>query len=71
MTDSEEAWTSCRLRLACLYLSCEDATEADDDQDIKDSWSHNSPHAHVSLCDKHPYKEQSKQRGKKIREISL
>lgn len=38
----------------CLYLSCKDATEADDDQHVKDSWSHDSPYTHVSLCDKHP-----------------
>lgn len=38
----------------CVYLACEDATEANDDQDIKDSWSHNCPHTHISLCDKHP-----------------
>lgn len=42
-----------KLACLCLYLSCEDATEANDDQDIEHSWSHNSPHAHISLCDKH------------------
>lgn len=37
-----------------VYLSSEDATEANDDQDVKDSWSHDSSHTNVSFCDKHP-----------------
>lgn len=36
------------------YLSGEDATEADDDQDVKDGRSHNSSHTHISFCDEHP-----------------
>ncbi len=43
-----------------LYLSREDATDADDDQDVKDSRSHDSSHTHVSLCDKHPWKRQNR-----------
>ena len=43
-----QVWTK------CSYLSGEDTAEADDHQDVKDSWSNDGSHAHVSLCDEHP-----------------
>lgn len=50
------------------YLSGEDATEADDDQDVKDSRAHNGSYAHIALCDKHPWKHN--QESEIIRTIS-
>lgn len=39
----------------CVYLSCKDATDSNDDQDIKNGWSHYSAHTHVPFSDKHPW----------------
>lgn len=38
----------------CVYLPRKDATDSNDDQDIKDGRSHYSPHTHVPFSDKHP-----------------
>lgn len=37
-----------------MYLSREDATDANDYQDVKDSWSYNSSNTHVTFCDEYP-----------------
>lgn len=36
------------------YLSREDAANANDYQDVKNSRSYNSSHTHVAFCDEHP-----------------
>ena len=35
------------------YLSCKDATEADDDEDVEDSRAHDGTHAHIAPGDEH------------------
>lgn len=44
------------LRSQGWYLFGEDAADADDDEDVEDSRSHNSSYTYVSFCDKHPCK---------------
>ena len=62
--DAIYAWTDhvlpvCVLRCvkmgSPLYLSCEDATEADDDQDVEDRRAHDGAHPHVPLGDEHSW----------------
>lgn len=38
----------------CVYLSCKDAADSNDDQDIKDGRSHYRPHPHVPFSDEYP-----------------
>lgn len=37
-----------------VYLSCKDAADSNDDQDIKDGRSHYRPHPHVPFSDEYP-----------------
>lgn len=38
-----------------VYLSCKDAADSNDDQDIKDGRSHYRPHPHVPFSDEYPW----------------
>lgn len=36
------------------YLASEEATNANDAEDVEDGWTHDGSHTHVTFSDEHP-----------------
>lgn len=50
-------WLFVVLRRRVRYLAGEEATHADDAEDVEHGRAHDGPHPHVTFGDKHPWEE--------------